>query len=651
MDIGIAVSRDDFEEIQKTTPTHSHALGKFKFQPKPFNSTNFKEYNRNELLTKTFAKNSKTTNLLSKLPDVVTAANTVQDRFIEIDQMETAIKRESGSRTALQYLPRHLRRRAASHDIKRFPRSLRGIAHSQQEKSNTKKKEGLKPPPRKRKRQSTKNINGQDGRIYTHVWHAKRFHIQEKYGNKNENSTKKMVPQKSTGHSVKSIIKSVKQAAVVQDLSWWDCYENLDEVLPDNMLRSKCDKFTFVHPAGNFSSSTNEVVNCVRFRLSGNKSKAIVLGLLNDREFLKGMKNGEFREVCVKDASVTRPEKKKSFISLNNNLEKIETEKKLANLDKNVTAIIKAVEYRQGPLQCFEIIIPNPEKYHKSGLILPVWINLIYQGAHAIGEEEAVFYEHEIRDFMPSFPVDFLDFKSYNDEYEVGPVVDKWKKTPMGKRVNYAVQNPDIISDKSKYDMNSPELNSLELKNPELKKPDLKNPDMKNPDIKFPDIKNSETGKTERKNSISDTDLQTIIRGYHSIEINNYTRVKIHTRSRGVIRAGARLFPCSTLHLDKLAISEQPESLINNDVKYNGPIFSKEEFQGENNQNRINKGFVTSAWFSQKYGRSVAIGFVENKFITPKTKDFLLKNANSLQLYHVWIEKYSDRDISSLYDY
>ena len=151
------------------------------------------------------------------------------------------------------------------------------------------------------------------------MWHAKRFHIQEKYGNKNEkdekNSTKK-IPQKSTGHSVKSIIKSVKQAAVVQDLSWWDCYENLDETLPCNILSSKCDRFTFVHPAGDFSSAGNEPVNCVRFRLSGNKAKAILFGLLNDREFLKGMKNGESREVIVKDASVTRPEKKKSFMRI-----------------------------------------------------------------------------------------------------------------------------------------------------------------------------------------------------------------------------------------------------------------------------------------------------------------------------------------------
>lgn len=525
--------------------------------------------------------------------------------------METAIKRESGSRTALQYLPRHLRRRAASHDIKRFPRSLRGIAHSQQEKSNAGKKEGLKPPPRKRKRQSTKNINGQDGRIYTHVWHAKRFHIQEKYGNKNEkdekNSTKK-IPQKSTGHSVKSIIKSVKQAAVVQDLSWWDCYENLDETLPCNILSSKCDRFTFVHPAGNFSSAGNEPVNCVRFRLSGNKAKAILFGLLNDREFLKGMKNGESREVIVKDASVTRPEKKKSFISLNNNLEKLEAGIKLANPDKNVSAIIKALEYRQGPLQCFEIVIPNPEKYHENGLILPIWINLIYQGAHAIGEQEAVFYEHEVRDLMPSFPVDFLDFKDYNDEYEVKPVVDKWKKTPVGKRVNYAVQNPDIM----------------------------------NPD------------KTDIHTI---TDIDTIIRGYHSIDIHNYTRVKLLTLSRGVIRAGARLFPCSHLHLDKLAFSEKPESLITNDAKYNGPIFSKEDFQKEN---QTNTGFVTSAWFSQKYGRSVAIGFVQNRFIADpdenidsklSKKDFLLKNANSLQLYHVQVEKYNESEKSSLYNY
>jgi len=230
------------------------------------------------------------------------------------------------------------------------------------------------------------------------------------------------------------------------------------------------------------------------------------------------------------------------------------------------------------------------------------------------------FYEHEIRDLMPSFPVDFLDFKNYNDEYELEPVVDKWKKTPTGKRINYAVQNPDIIN---------PEADKL----------------------------NTEDVQKDDQNAISDTDIQTIIRGYHSIDIHNYTRVKIHTLSRGVIRAGARLFPCSPLHLDKLAFSEKPESLITNDVKYNGPIFSKEDFQGED-QHTNNTGFVTSAWFSQKYGRSVAIGFVQNRFIPDENidtkfskKDFLLKNANSLQLYHVRIEKYSESEKSSLYNY
>jgi len=221
---------------------------------------------------------------------------------------------------------------------------------------------------------------------------------------------------------------------------------------------------------------------------------------------------------------------------------------------------------------------------------------------------------------MPSFPVDFLDFKNYNDEYELEPVVDKWKKTPTGKRINYAVQNPDII-------------------NPEAEK------------------LNTEDVQKDDQNAISDTDIQTIIRGYHYIDIHKYTRVKIHTLSRGVIRAGARLFPCSPLHLDKLAFSEKPESLITNDVKYNGPIFSKEDFQGED-QNNNNTGFVTSAWFSQKYGRSVAIGFVQNRFIPDENidtkfskKDFLLKNANSLQLYHVRIEKYSESEKSSLYNY
>ena len=77
MDLGIKVSRDEFEN---TTTQISSCISnhKFKFQPKPFSSNNFSEYNRNELLTTTFAKESKTTNLLNKIPDVITAATAVQ---------------------------------------------------------------------------------------------------------------------------------------------------------------------------------------------------------------------------------------------------------------------------------------------------------------------------------------------------------------------------------------------------------------------------------------------------------------------------------------------------------------------------------------------------------------------------------------------
>lgn len=281
---------------------------------------------------------------------------------------------------------------------------------------------------------------------------------------------------------------------------------------------------------------------------------------------------------------------------MKSDIEKISNDEKLLNTNKSVDCLIKCVEHRQGPLQSYDIIIRNPEKYQEKSLLLPIWINFIYQGVHAIAEEEERLYQHEVRNFTPSYPVDFLECQTYNHEYQLQPVIDKWKRTPVAKRVNYKSNNPD--------------LSDLDDENELIK----------------------------------------VIQG-HSQEINpeNFIRVKIITVSRGVIHTGARLFRCSSEHLDKLSLSETPESLILSDVKYNGPIFSKEKIIDQERQDQF-AGFVTSAWFSQKRGRSVAIGFVKNDLLrSMENGNLLLKNANSLQMYHVKVETYSEIEVKDLY--
>ena len=103
---------------------------------------------------------------------------------------------------------------------------------------------------------------------------------------------------------------------MIQDLTWWDCYKDLDESLPENIMKSVCDDLTFVHPASGFQSESCKTISCLRFRISGNKSKTSIISLLNDKEALKGIKSGDFLKILVPDASVTRPVKKKSFIRI-----------------------------------------------------------------------------------------------------------------------------------------------------------------------------------------------------------------------------------------------------------------------------------------------------------------------------------------------
>jgi len=58
-------------------------------------------------------------------PRGICAADFLQARAMELHNMTVAISHHSGTRRAFQTLPRHMRRRAMSHNIKRLPYRLR----------------------------------------------------------------------------------------------------------------------------------------------------------------------------------------------------------------------------------------------------------------------------------------------------------------------------------------------------------------------------------------------------------------------------------------------------------------------------------------------------------------------------------------------
>ncbi|KAG9308789.1 hypothetical protein JVU11DRAFT_11414 [Chiua virens] len=136
------------------------------------------------------------------LPASIDVERFTEARAYEIDAMQKAIKTarhvtndtqlrfsevlcsESSTHRAWQTLPRHLRRRAASHDVRRVPVRLRDKARSEMDPH---KRRLLGRPKRGKGNQITKTesfLKRQRDKSWleTHIWHAKRAKMQTMWG-------------------------------------------------------------------------------------------------------------------------------------------------------------------------------------------------------------------------------------------------------------------------------------------------------------------------------------------------------------------------------------------------------------------------------------------------------------------------------------
>ncbi|KAF8547670.1 POP1-domain-containing protein [Imleria badia] len=120
------------------------------------------------------------------LPASIDVERFTEARAYEIDAMQKAIKTASGSSThrAWQTLPRHLRRRAASHDVRRVPLRLRDKARAEMDAN---KRRLLGRPKRGKAKQITRTeafLKRQRDKSWleTHIWHAKRARMQNMWG-------------------------------------------------------------------------------------------------------------------------------------------------------------------------------------------------------------------------------------------------------------------------------------------------------------------------------------------------------------------------------------------------------------------------------------------------------------------------------------
>ncbi|EDR13388.1 uncharacterized protein LACBIDRAFT_230763 [Laccaria bicolor S238N-H82] len=128
---------------------------------------------------------------MTGLPSTIDVEKFVEARAFEIDAMQKAMKTANSSSTqrAWQALPRHLRRRAASHDVRRVPLKLRDKARAEihwQMDPIRKKTLGSMPKRGKLKRisQTDKFLSRQRDKTWleTHLWHAKRMKMSDMWG-------------------------------------------------------------------------------------------------------------------------------------------------------------------------------------------------------------------------------------------------------------------------------------------------------------------------------------------------------------------------------------------------------------------------------------------------------------------------------------
>lgn len=142
-------------------------------------------------------------------------------RAKEIQVMKTMLGTQTGTKLAFQRIPKHMRRRAMSHNAKRLPRRLREIHLSQMRKS------GIPPQPKRpsrRYRRRPRNLLEDYMRrqmrcqwLRTHLWHAKRFHMVNKWGYR--------LPDCPCDKAFRACYRASAKHCLMQDISYYQCIE------------------------------------------------------------------------------------------------------------------------------------------------------------------------------------------------------------------------------------------------------------------------------------------------------------------------------------------------------------------------------------------------------------------------------------------
>ncbi|XP_072547652.1 ribonucleases P/MRP protein subunit POP1 [Salminus brasiliensis] len=201
------------------------------------------------------------------LPKYITASLFAKARAAEINAMLRAVSKTTGSCHVFGALPKHMRRRAMSHNTKRLPCRLREMAHRMLEKSHQagqkEKKEQSKTKSRRARRRHGNLLLEFNRRqkknkwLETHIWHAKRFHMLKRWGY--------CLGDRPTYKCYRASYRAMSSGCLLQDLSYYCCVELQG---PEEQLMSALSRLTSKDTGPTFAAAS-----CV----SGQKEGSIVL--------------------------------------------------------------------------------------------------------------------------------------------------------------------------------------------------------------------------------------------------------------------------------------------------------------------------------------------------------------------------------------
>lgn len=377
---------------------------------------------------------------------------------------------KKGNRRVFQQVPRSMRRRTASHDIRRLPVRLRQKAMLEE---SGEAYSGGKKCRRWRRRNSNlsaqrSNLRGKPCWLHTHIWHAKRAHMETHWG--------VCLPVASNEKSLKKCLRAALRGCFLMDAS----YYNIRSVNPppfldfelhpsgyafqsDSIIGPACfldrlptkngeaQYWMLSHPSMDFSFNSNvDISGYAIFELYGPQSKSMLSELTQtdlktspyligpdprSRRFCKHGGPSPIREDNIyEDEYISKwahhfysptPSVPQTVLDKSRSRQITRNES-----DSNQNTAFAA--YLHEDSTCLRLIVPHI-------WALPIWRALIFLGACFGGQHELQYVLHELG--RPAFPYDFPGTSAYLSyaENERNLLLKKHSNTPPHKRgKNYA---------------------------------------------------------------------------------------------------------------------------------------------------------------------------------------------------------------------